>query len=70
MSQENAPEPLWSPEDLASFLKLPEKTLTKWRSDGTGPRWLKIGKHVRYNPKEVRDWMELRAARQSPPNRG
>lgn len=50
-------EPLWDPNEVAAFLKIPKKTLQKWRSDNTGPPWRRYGKHVRYEPHLVREWL-------------
>ncbi|UMP04143.1 helix-turn-helix domain-containing protein [Amycolatopsis sp. EV170708-02-1] len=50
-------EGLWTPEELATFLGIPEKTLRDWRFKGYGPSWIKMGKHVRYSPDVVRDWL-------------
>jgi predicted DNA-binding transcriptional regulator AlpA len=41
------------PEDLARREGLPVSTVSRWNSDGTGPRRLKIGKHVRYRLVDV-----------------
>ncbi|WP_370934895.1 helix-turn-helix domain-containing protein [Amycolatopsis sp. cg13] len=51
-------EGLWSPDELATFLGIPSKTLRDWRFKGYGPSWMKIGKHVRYRPETVRRWLE------------
>jgi hypothetical protein len=40
------------------FLSIPEKTLREWRSKGYGPPWRKVGKHVRYEPDRVREWLD------------
>jgi Helix-turn-helix domain len=55
--------PLATPEDLAAFLNdIPVKTLAQWRSKGIGPKYRKIGRHVRYDWADVHAWV----ARQSP----
>ncbi|PZS16445.1 MAG: hypothetical protein DLM60_15505 [Pseudonocardiales bacterium] len=51
-------EPLWTPGDLSEFLSIPEKTLREWRSKGSGPRWRKVGKHIRYEPDAIRTWLD------------
>ncbi|MEU4673013.1 helix-turn-helix domain-containing protein [Amycolatopsis sp. NPDC023774] len=51
-------EGLWSPDILATFLGIPAKTLRDWRFKGYGPSWMKIGKHVRYDPDAVRRWLK------------
>ncbi|WP_369808976.1 helix-turn-helix domain-containing protein [Nocardia sp. NRRL S-836] len=50
-------EPLWNPDEVATFLNIPKKTLQKWRSEKTGPPWRRYGKHVRYEPRLVREWL-------------
>jgi hypothetical protein len=51
-------EGLWGPEELAAFLRIPEKTLRDWRLKHYGPPFSKLGKHVRYDPAAVRAWVD------------
>lgn len=37
-----------TPSELASRWELSPKTLANWRSLGSGPRWIKIGRAIRY----------------------
>jgi predicted DNA-binding transcriptional regulator AlpA len=37
----------------------------RWNSDGTGPRRLKIGKHVRYRLVDVEAWETQRLSSQA-----
>jgi excisionase family DNA binding protein len=46
--------------DVAAYLGVPIATVRKWNHLGTGPRPLKIGRHVKYEPAEVRQWLEAR----------
>ena len=62
MSRPEDPERLWSPDRLAEHLGLPVSTLAKWRHAQIGPRYLKIGKHVRYRPGDIRRWEEKQLA--------
>ena len=40
---------LWfSTEDLARRYGVPPATIRKWRHEGTGPKGVGLGKHVRY----------------------
>ncbi len=48
---------LFGPSVLAEHLDISEETLAKWRYLGKGPRWLKIGKHVRYRREDVDAWL-------------
>ena len=53
-------EPLMEIEELASYLRVPVATVRKWNHLGTGPRPLKIGRYVRYEPAVVREWVDGR----------
>ncbi|MEU0492057.1 helix-turn-helix domain-containing protein [Nocardiopsis sp. NPDC006139] len=50
-------ERLWTPEETASYLGVPLKTLYQWRYRRTGPPSHRVGRHVRYEPTEVRAWV-------------
>lgn len=50
-----------SPEGLAEYLGLPVGTIYQWRHKGTGPRGIKVGKHVRYRRGDVERWIEAQA---------
>ncbi|MEV0379846.1 helix-turn-helix domain-containing protein [Nonomuraea sp. NPDC050643] len=51
-----------TPDDLATRFSLPKKTIYKMNSDGTGPQYMKIGKHVRYKEADVRAWEDAQYA--------
>jgi predicted DNA-binding transcriptional regulator AlpA len=51
-------DPLWTAEDMAHFLGVPVKTLYQWKWRGEGPPVRKIGRHLRYEPAEVRRWLD------------
>ena len=42
--------------EVAGRYQLPVKTVAEWASKGTGPRYARIGKHVRYRLSDVIDW--------------
>ncbi len=50
-------EPLWTPEQLAEYLGRPEKTLSNWRHLGLGPRYVKLGRAIRYRHGDVDRWL-------------
>jgi hypothetical protein len=50
-------ERLENPPWLAERLGVPLKTLAVWRSQGKGPRYVRVGKHVRYDPRDVEAWI-------------
>lgn len=62
MSRSDDAEQLWTPDRLAEHLGVPAATLAKWRHAQTGPRYLRMGKHVRYRPSDVRRWEERQVA--------
>jgi hypothetical protein len=50
--------PLATPEEVSAHLQVAEKTLAQWRYLGKGPRFSKIGRHVRYRWNDVEMWLE------------
>jgi hypothetical protein len=52
----NEPRRLWSIAETADFLRVPVATLYQWRYRGYGPRGRRVGRYVRYDPRDVRDW--------------
>ncbi|WBB65761.1 helix-turn-helix domain-containing protein [Micromonospora sp. WMMD812] len=55
-------EPLWTVEDVSAFLGVPVATLYQWRYRRTGPRASRVGRHLRYDPTDVRAWLNQQAA--------
>ena len=49
--------PLAKPVQVADYLQKPEKTLAEWRYRGIGPRYLTIGRDVRYRWSDVEEWL-------------
>lgn len=49
-----------SPEELAQREGVPITTVYRWNSEGTGPRFMKVGKHVRYREADVEEWESAR----------
>ena len=49
-------KPLWTIEDVSTYLGVPVKTLYGWRLKKVGPAAVRIGKHLRYDPAEVVAW--------------
>jgi len=47
-------------QELADRYGLPVKTPAEWATKGTGPRYAKIGRHVRYRLSDVIDWERKR----------
>ena len=55
-------EPLWTVADVSRYLGVPSQTLYGWRTRGIGPRAVRVGRHLRYLPADVRSWVELQAS--------
>lgn len=47
-----------SPGQLASYIDISERTLEEWRRKGIGPRFVRIGKHVRYKLADVDAYLD------------
>ncbi|MFG3438292.1 helix-turn-helix transcriptional regulator [Nonomuraea sp. NPDC047897] len=56
------PEVHLTPDDLATRLRVPKKTIYKMNSDGTGPKYMRVGKYVRYREVDVRAWEDAQYA--------
>ena len=60
------PDRLWTIEETAAFLCLPVDTLRAWRRNRNsrrgeqGPPAARMGKHLRYDPADVRAWINDR----------
>ena len=44
--------------EVAELLKVSGGTLRRWRREGIGPPWLRLGRGVRYLRREVDRWAE------------
>lgn len=49
---------LWGPKELADFLGIPVQTIYQWRTKGYGPPGRRIGKHVKFRPEDVYEWVD------------
>lgn len=55
-------ERLWTVDDTAAWLGIPVGTLYQWRSRRLGPRAYRVGRHLRYDPADVRAWLNEQAS--------
>ncbi|MFE7371877.1 helix-turn-helix transcriptional regulator [Streptomyces anulatus] len=51
------PDRYLTPVDLADLLGVPIETVYQWRRKDTGPRGFRVGRHLRYDPEDVRTWV-------------
>jgi excisionase family DNA binding protein len=54
--------PLWTVEDVATYLRVPVRTVYTWRTQGGGPPGRRVGKYVRFDPSDVVAWFENNGA--------
>jgi hypothetical protein len=40
------------------LLGIPVQTVYQWRCQRTGPVGFRVGKHVRYDPRAVQEWID------------
>lgn len=45
-------------EEAAAYLGITPYTARRWRSDGRGPRWVKVGRLSRYRVKDLEAYAE------------
>jgi predicted site-specific integrase-resolvase len=48
---------LISEQDLAEQLKLDPDTLRRWRNEGGGPEFVRLGRVIRYDEDTVSKWI-------------
>lgn len=48
---------LWTIDDVSAFLGVPVQTLYQWRHRSDGPPCMRLGKHLRFDPDQVRAWV-------------
>ena len=58
----NRHDPLWTVQDVATFLGVPVGALYDWRCQGEGPPALKIGRRLRYRESDVFAWLDEQTA--------
>jgi excisionase family DNA binding protein len=58
---------LLTTEETAEILGVSVRTLEDWRSDGTGPDYVPLGRRtVRYRPQAIDRWLDTRERRITP----
>jgi predicted DNA-binding transcriptional regulator AlpA len=56
---------LLRPEALAQNLGKSPAVLANWRYRGLGPKYIKIGRSVRYSAAAVEEWLEAQTRQQT-----
>lgn len=50
-----------TPDDLVEMFDLPSvETVYQWRRKRTGPRGFRVGRYLRFDPDDVRAWVDSR----------
>jgi excisionase family DNA binding protein len=47
-------------DDLCKWLQVSPQTVYKWRSLGSGPPAMRLGKHLRWRRRDVEQWLTSR----------
>jgi predicted site-specific integrase-resolvase len=56
---------LISEQDLAEQLKLDPDTLRRWRNEGGGPDFVRLGRVIRYDEDAVANWIHKNTQRKA-----
>jgi excisionase family DNA binding protein len=59
-SNTTALDALMSVTEVATLLKVPVTTIYQWRHRGEGPRPIRVGRYLRFDPSDVARWIEAR----------
>ncbi|WP_327577414.1 helix-turn-helix domain-containing protein [Streptomyces sp. NBC_00145] len=54
------PDRYLTPDDIAAMFDVPLETVYQWRKKRTGPLGFRVGKHLRYDPTDVRAYVAQR----------
>lgn len=57
MSVPSQQSPLLTPREAATWLRSTERTLERWRRQGTGPAFVRVGRHVAYRLEDLEAWV-------------
>lgn len=52
----------WTVAEVATYLRMPVETMYAWRKRGYGPPAARLGRHLRYDPADVRAWVKGQVA--------
>lgn len=64
MTNQMHPTEMLTDLEVAGALKMSRQTLANWRSEGRGPRFIKVGgRSVRYRRGDVEAWIEEQGRR-------
>jgi len=44
--------------EVADYLRVPPATLYTWRHRNTGPKAVRVGRHLRYRTEDLQHWLQ------------
>lgn len=53
---------LMRPHETAATLQVSIRTLEYWRAHGDGPKFVRVGRHVRYRLDDISAWLDERSS--------
>ncbi len=60
------PRALATPTEVADYLRVPLRTLYRWRYAGEGPPAFRVGRHLRFRWADVEEWLGRSGPTQAP----
>lgn len=54
-----------TPGELAEYLDSTVGTLAHWRYVGKGPKFIKLGRNVRYRDSDIQEWLDQQTRTQT-----
>ena len=55
-------------QEVADLLRVSDKTIQRWRADGSGPPYYRLGGAIRYIRDEVLEWIQTGRVRTTTDN--
>lgn len=55
---DDLPERYLTPGEVAEILGVPVETIYQWRYKRTGPPGFRAGRHLRFDPRKLRRWID------------
>lgn len=62
MVETSSLDPVFTSDQVAERYSVSPHTIAKWATCGTGPKYLKIGRHRRYRLADLLAWEEAQVA--------
>lgn len=53
-------KPLLDPEPASPLIGAAPKTMANWRNLGCGPKFIRVGRKIKYDPDDIAAWRDAR----------